>query len=160
MDEFSHRPALSLGQVVKEIDQWLDEEDPSGLRSMLYLAGHGDMGRFDALDEPFGQGELAQELKGRLAGRVVHIGACNSASLEPSDADSLQALQRITRAAKVTGYTEEVDWVESVAFETVAVRDAPCPTSTWRAGRAAPWDGSPGWSRDGSAASTGASSDV
>lgn len=116
--EFSHRPALSLNKVVSEIDQWLSEEDAGGLRSMLYLAGHGDMGRFEAL-EPFGQAELGEALKGRLAGRVVHIGACNSASPEPSKTDSLTALKRITRATKVTGYTKAVDWVESAAFETL-----------------------------------------
>jgi len=46
--------------------------------------------------------------------RIIHFGSC---SVLKYDKDKIRDFMDKTGAAVVTGYTKDVDWIESAAFE-------------------------------------------
>lgn len=79
-----------------------------------YFAFHGSPGgihigrRFLKLDQ------LAKALAGSCAGKVIYFGSC--ATLKVSTR-KIQEFRAATRAKCVCGYTDDVGWFESAAFE-------------------------------------------
>ena len=86
---------------------------------ILYLAFHGEP---DWLDVGEGDGiylsGLAKRLAGRCTGRVIHIGSCASLWVH---GHSLNAFLDQTGALAVCGYQEDVDWLESAAFDLLVL---------------------------------------
>lgn len=80
-----------------------------------YLALHGSPGRVhigrSAVDLlALGQGLPAQALKGK----VLHFGSCSVLKQTPTE---LESLRRALGVRAMTGFTEDVDWFDSLAFE-------------------------------------------
>jgi hypothetical protein len=59
---------------------------------------------------------IAQELDGRCSGRRLYFGSCRV--LNASETTMRDFLNQ-TKAELICGYTKDVDWVESSAFDTV-----------------------------------------
>ncbi len=91
--------------------------------SIVYLAFHGRPGaivpswRRDALVTIE---ELGEMLAGRCRGRVVMLGACNTAAIRRGD---LRRFARTTGALAVCGYAAVVGWMRAAAFELVLFAD-------------------------------------
>ncbi|MFC7276778.1 DUF6642 family protein [Paractinoplanes rhizophilus] len=82
-----------------------------------FFAMHGEPGRLWLTDQhSVDLMDLAAPLAGRCDGRRLYFASCSV--MRFSDAE-LQDFLRTTGAAMVCGYTRNVDWVESAAFETV-----------------------------------------
>lgn len=79
-----------------------------------YLAFHGSPGTIHLAREKVTLDELAAELKGKLAGKVVHFGSCEVFDLPKAD---LEYFRSETGARAVTGYRVAVDWMQSAAFD-------------------------------------------
>lgn len=82
---------------------------------ILYLALHGDAGSLTFGDWRRSANSVSLEalgdlLEGRCHGRIIHFGTCEFLAL-PSR--SIRAFMRKTGALAVSGYTEEVDWMEA-----------------------------------------------
>ncbi len=87
---------------------------------ILYLAFHGSPGSIHLFNEngrltEFAIDELFDVLHGRCARRVIHFGACSVLDMH---GNRINRYLRTTRAAAISGYRAEVDWIDSAAFET------------------------------------------
>lgn len=82
-----------------------------------YFAMHGESKQLCLTEQHTVElDEVGEWLESRCEGRRLYFGSCSV--LRASDA-VLQAFLQRTKAAMLCGYTREVDWVESAAFETV-----------------------------------------
>lgn len=88
---------------------------------ILYLAFHGDTGEISVGE---GRGasvtlnDLAERLEGRCKGRVIHFGSCGTAAAHGRE---LKKFLVRTEALAVCGYKEQVDWLESAAFDMLVL---------------------------------------
>jgi hypothetical protein len=80
---------------------------------ILYLAFHGSPGVIHVGKTKFSIDDLADIMGGRFKNWIIHLGSC-SIFRKPTAVESF-ALS--TQAALITGYTREVAWLESTAFE-------------------------------------------
>ncbi len=79
-----------------------------------YVAMHGSPGSVHIGRRRIDLAELAEELpRGRLASKVLHFGSCSVLEQESDRRDLVDAFG--VRA--ITGFTTDVDWFESLAFE-------------------------------------------
>ena len=89
---------------------------------VLYLAFHGypgNKGQQSGLsleDENLDMDDLADMMAGRCAHRVVYFGSCSTLDTHGT---RLNSFLRKTGALAVCGYKEEIDWVESTAFDLI-----------------------------------------
>ena len=92
---------------------------------ILYLGFHGwcAEGGDDAFLE-IGDGtqvpleRIEEWIDGRCGGRLVYFGACG---VMATHGNRLNRFVRNTGAVAIAGYREEVDWLESAAFDTLAL---------------------------------------
>lgn len=61
---------------------------------------------------------LEEWIQGQCRGRLIHFGACG---VMDSHGNRLNRFLRSTGAVAVCGYREDVDWLESAAFEALAL---------------------------------------
>ncbi|MGY1771965.1 DUF6642 family protein [Blastococcus sp. SYSU D00813] len=87
---------------------------------LAYLAYHGHRGGIDLGGGVMTLDEVAALVPGKLAERVVYFGACET--LAASD-DDLLAFVETTGAKAVIGYTRQVRWEESAAFDFTLLPD-------------------------------------
>ena len=79
-----------------------------------YVAMHGSPGKVYAGRKAIDLMSLEDELpRGALSKKVLHFGSCSVLTDEMHQADLLRALG----AKVITGFTQDVDWLESMAFE-------------------------------------------
>ncbi|WP_157621713.1 DUF6642 family protein [Serinicoccus hydrothermalis] len=81
-----------------------------------YLALHGTPGSVYVGRRKVGLVDLGEQLRAagtKLPGRTLHLGSC--AVLE--DEDAVTTFRRAVGLKAITGFTEDVDWLESLAFE-------------------------------------------
>jgi len=80
---------------------------------VLYFAFHGVKGGIEVGRGTVTLSDLAEKLEGKAAGRVVYFGCCSVMRDEAAVAE----FKGMTKAKAVCGYTKDVDWVESAAFD-------------------------------------------
>lgn len=85
---------------------------------VVHLAFHGRPGHLAVGDEHLELTELAELLGDACKGRVVHFGACSTMRVGP---DRLAEFREATGASAVSGYTKDVGWIESCAFEVLLI---------------------------------------
>jgi hypothetical protein len=86
---------------------------------MGFFAMHGEPTKLHLGDgEDVGLGEVASWMSGTCQGKRLYFGSCSV--LQAPD-DTLRGFLRETRATLLCGYTREIDWVDSAAFETVVL---------------------------------------
>ena len=107
----------------QEFDYLLDRYLDSGYDDypILYLSFHGyGPGEDYAAGLTLGDGtsysldDLEALINGRCNGRVIHFGAC---SVMSAPGERLQSFLASSGAVAMCGYTEDVDWLESAAFD-------------------------------------------
>jgi hypothetical protein len=105
------------------IDKWTQKRYRG--YPLLYLGFHGEQGvlqigpgkRFSnqvTLDD------LAERLRGKCHRRLIHLGACLALGV---DTRRIRRLLRETGALAVSGYSKEVVWMESAAFELLVLTE-------------------------------------
>ena len=88
---------------------------------ILYLGFHGDAGEIfvgEGRASAFPLEDLAECLAGRCKGRVVHLGSCGTVGVHGR---RLKKFLNLTGALAVCGYTKQVDWLESAAFDILVL---------------------------------------
>ena len=130
---FLHRFVSSEQQLRAELRQWAQKRNSS--YELCYIACHGAPGAVhlgDGVVVP--AGTIAGWLAGRLQGRTVYFGACSVAKDTGDVVDVLKAFKRTTKARAVCAYTNDIEWLESAAFEILLLS-----TIGWYSRRGMPW---------------------
>ncbi|MCE2514405.1 MAG: hypothetical protein J4F37_05220 [Acidobacteria bacterium] len=138
-DRTSMEPVLRLLETLKgykvpylrfdvgtrdEFDFYLEKWAGASFREthpILHLAFHGESGEI-----AIGEGrhtsvtldDLAERLEGRCKGRVIHFCSCGTAAAHGRE---LKKFLARTQALSVCGYKEDVDWLESAAFDMLVL---------------------------------------
>lgn len=84
--------------------------------TVCMLAFHGTAGALHVGDDDYTLDELEELIDGRAVGRVIYLGGCSILSLPD---DVLTGFCRRTGAKGIVGYTKQVDFIETSAFEIV-----------------------------------------
>ncbi|WFE65526.1 DUF6642 family protein [Micromonospora sp. WMMD714] len=115
---FIHRDTATVEELRYFLDRWLSSQRYAsyevgffalhGSPTTLHLSGRQSV----ELDE------MAGWMAGRCTGKRLYFGSCSTLQ---APEEALRAFLRETGAAMVCGFTKNVDWVESAAFETVLV---------------------------------------
>lgn len=85
---------------------------------ILYFAFHGSPGRIHLHRDKISLTELAEMMNCRFENWIIHFGTC-STFRRPRE---VAYFAEQTRVALVTGFTRDVDWIESSAFELLLFR--------------------------------------
>lgn len=81
---------------------------------IAYVAMHGSPGKVYSGRKSIDLESLGKELpRGTLTKKVLHFGSCSVLT----DEAQRDGLRRALHARVITGFTEDVDWFESLAFE-------------------------------------------
>lgn len=110
--EFAHRDAATVEEFEYYLRQWAQKQYRR--LSLGYLAFHGEAGSLIVGRTRYSLEQLGDLLDGLLAGRVLYFASCGTLAVDVERIDSLRAQ---TGARAVCGYTEDVDWIESAAFD-------------------------------------------
>ncbi len=87
---------------------------------VLYLAFHGASDCISLPDEnAISLDELADLMDQRFRNWVVHFGSCSTCNV---DEDRLKEFRGQTGIAAVTGYTENIDWIDAAAMDMIVLR--------------------------------------
>jgi hypothetical protein len=108
----AHRYVDTKEGLVDAANKW-GQKQYSHL-SLGYFGFHGDPGMVWLGRSRVELDELADVLAKRCANRVVYFGSC---SVLAGRAELAEYFLKTTRARAVIGYTKNVDWVESSAFD-------------------------------------------
>ncbi|SCC62199.1 DUF6642 family protein [Rhodococcus qingshengii] len=113
-----HRDVATLAEFEHLVDRW------SRMRSQRYrflcLDFHGSPNTLHLGADDVTFDELGDILEGRCFGKTVYLGSCRT--LTAPD-DRLIEFCKQTQAKALVGYTRNVDWVESVAFELILISE-------------------------------------
>ena len=113
------RTADARAKLVKDIKEWSDRSDDK--YPALWLTGHG-MIQSVYVDDRKGAGYNRLDLRsladilesGPLTGFLVHFSACSTMA---SSIDDYRHFFKATEVEAVSGYSKDIDWIESLAFE-------------------------------------------
>ena len=88
---------------------------------ILYLAFHGEAGRIHLKNEHGSTAHMKIEtlfdlLEGKCTNRVIHLGLCSTLALH---GHKINYLLKQSRALAISGFSLDVDWVESTVFEAL-----------------------------------------
>lgn len=118
---FIHRIVSTRAEFDHHLRRW----GQAGLARfpILYLAVHGragwvDIGDWRRKDCEIRLDDLASQLEGRCAGKLIHFGSCDTVRVAPAE---LRRFLRRTRALAVSGYLGSVDWLESALGDVLAL---------------------------------------
>jgi len=84
--------------------------------SILYLASHGHSNHFYIGNRAISLSDFAEIIGDSLAGKILHISTCETLNIEK---ETVQDFLEQTQLLAVSGYTKEVDFVESMALDTL-----------------------------------------
>nr|MDT0662280.1 DUF6642 family protein [Micromonospora sp. DSM 115978] len=112
---FIHKDAATRDELVYFIDRWLLRQYAD--YRVGFFAMHGEPTKLCLTDRhSVDLDDISEQMAGRCEGKRLYFGSCSV--LRASDA-RLQEFLAETGAALICGFTRDVDWVESAAFETV-----------------------------------------
>ena len=111
-----HRDVATKDEFDYYISKWLQKRYAEF--GLAYLAFHGDPGQIDLGRDIVTLDDLADSMEGRAAGRILYFGSCATMAVEDQ---ALKDLCRRTRARAVVGYTNDVDWLLSAAFDLILI---------------------------------------
>lgn len=110
--KFAHRDAITVEEFERYLLQWTQSQYRS--LKVGYLAFHGAQGSLRVGRQMYPLDDLRDLLKGRLSGRVLYFGSCATMQIPRREAEEFR---RVTEARAVVGYTQDIDWIESAAFD-------------------------------------------
>lgn len=113
-----HRDVVVRNEFEYYLRKWVQKHHADF--PILYLGFHGEEGsiyfesstRSDSIDLD----SLENSLRGNCCGRMIHFGSCSTLGL---DARRIKRFLRETGLKGVTGYKQEIAWVDSAAFELI-----------------------------------------
>ncbi len=114
--DFIHRDAGTVGELEHYLNKWLQKGYDRF--STGYLAFHGEPGALFVGRSKVTLEDLALLLDGRASGRVIYFGSCATLDVPRKD---IQQFVKSTRLRGVCGFLEDVDWIESAAFEILLI---------------------------------------
>lgn len=109
-----HKNVATKGDFEYYARQWCRQqyaEYPVG-----YFSFHGEPGRIRLGRDKLRLDEMADMLRSTLGNRVVYFGSCSTLAVPDED---LQRFCRLTGAKAVVGYVNDIDWLESAAFDLI-----------------------------------------
>jgi hypothetical protein len=119
-----HRNIGTRNQFNHYIRKWLQAAYAS--YPILYLPFHGTAGTIQFGDlrkteNIISLDDLEQTLSGRCKGRIVYFSSCDTLA---ENGNRLRGFVRRTDALAVCGFRSSVDWLTSVAFDLLFLREA------------------------------------
>lgn len=121
---FIHRDVGTRPQFEYYVKKWLQAAHAS--YPILYLAFHGTSGTIQFGDlrkaeSVISLDELELTLSGKCKGRIVYFSSCDTLA---ENGNRLRRFVRRTGALAVCGFRRYVDWLTSVAFDLLFLREA------------------------------------
>lgn len=120
---FVYRTAVTSDELRAYLQEW---KSLSYLKyPILYLGYHGAEGHIVLGEQDFWGNsdisleQLAEGLGDKCDNRVVHFGSCSTLDVEGR---RIRSFLRNTNVSAVSGYREEIDWMESVAFDMLYIQ--------------------------------------
>jgi hypothetical protein len=98
----------------EELSSVLSRVGKSPSYALVYFAFHGSNGDIYIEDVSVSLERLGEMFGQRYIGRIVHFSSCSTLKCHP---DRINAFLSATGVAMISGYTKDVDWIESAAFE-------------------------------------------
>ncbi|GAA4455904.1 DUF6642 family protein [Phytohabitans houttuyneae] len=115
---FIHKDVATREELAYFLDRWLLRQYADF--KVGFFAMHGEPSKLCLTDRDTVElDEVADMMAARCEGKRLYFGSCSI--LRASDA-RLHDFLDATGAALICGYTRDIDWVESAAFETVALQ--------------------------------------
>ena len=115
---YQYRTVSTRGELEYALDQYCRPSYKT--HPVLYLAFHGhpaadgEPSGIGLADGPVDLGELGAMMEGGCASRVIYFGSCSTLD---THGNRLNSFLTQTKAIAVGGYKEEIDWLESTAFD-------------------------------------------
>lgn len=109
---FVHVPVYSRDALESIVQMWRQRQ--YSRYSFGYFAFHGAKGRILIDRESITLPDLGEMLRGVCQDRIVYFGSCSTLRVSKEE---ISAFLKETGARAVLGYTKEVDWFESAAFD-------------------------------------------
>lgn len=114
---FVHRDVATRAEFESYVRKWCQKG--SSRYPILNLAFHGTPGHLYLGDGRIRENrvcldELAELLAGRCTRRIIHFGSCGTVQV---NGHALNRFLRTSGALAVCGYREDVEWLQSSAFE-------------------------------------------
>lgn len=107
-----HRVAISVEQFKDRLREWSGADMSFAI---LYLWYHGSKGSISPSgDDEVTLKDMGTILAGCCSNCLIHFGSCATLSLDPVEVDKF--LKR-TGAVAVSGYSQDVGWIEPIALE-------------------------------------------
>lgn len=99
------------------LKKWVQKQN--SIYKVLWLGFHGEQGALHVGDSgAYSLDRLAEFLEGKCHGRVIYFGSCSTMAIHGT---KLRTFLKKTGAQAVIGYTRDVDWLESTAFELLLI---------------------------------------
>ncbi|MFC0314932.1 DUF6642 family protein [Gordonia phosphorivorans] len=119
---YIHRRIATSTEFFHQLDKWLEGGCEGDLDDYLTLmiAAHGLVGEVEFDDRSVSLEDLGKHFDGRAGDCFVYFGSC--ATLSAPDSELLRFRAR-TGARAVFGYTHDVDWLTSAAFEALLIHE-------------------------------------
>ena len=109
---FTHDEVHSLDALKHVVSKWPQHQ--YSRYPLGYFGFHGKPGCLLLGRRRITLEELGEHLAGACRGRTIYFGSCSVLDVPKK---RVEAFRRATRARCVAGYTEEVDWFASAAFD-------------------------------------------
>ncbi len=112
-----HRDVATLPEFEHYLKEWLKRK--YGPYPLGYLAFHGTRGALSIGGADVTLEELTDIIgPGKATERILYFGSCSTMAAPEAD---LKTFCRKTGAKAIVGYTRQVDWMESAAFDCLLV---------------------------------------
>jgi len=123
--DFIHRRIGTVAELEYYVDKWLSEgvdENYDDYR-VGYFAFHGSRGVIAPGEGDVTLDQLAVWIDGRAQGRTVYFGSCSTLDL---DTKRVKDFLKATKAKAAGGYTTDVNWLQSAAFDLLVLDALAC----------------------------------
>ncbi len=116
---FIHRDISTESELRFYLGQWIQVKNRRF--PILYLAFHGSprfihLRKENGREHRFAIDDIFLMLKGKCLRRIIHFGACSALNFH---GNKINKLIRESGAAAISGYKEDVDWMDSSVFEAL-----------------------------------------
>ncbi len=116
--DFIHRRIGTTDELEYYVDKWLGGESAENYDDYLigYFAFHGEQGLISPGEGRVSLDQIAIWINGRAQGRTLYFGSCSMLDLETK---KIKSFLRSTKARAVVGFTKDVGWLESAAYDLI-----------------------------------------
>ena len=115
---FVHRRIGTAEELKYYLERWLGGEGAGIYDDYLigYFAFHGEQGLISPGEGRVSLDQIAIWMNGRAQGRTLYFGSCSTLDLETK---RIKRFLRSTKARAVVGFTRDVDWLQTAAFDLI-----------------------------------------